>query len=264
MEVINLFTVLYSLRSGLARSINDLCHANKPFVTSDNPDVHDILRRRISSQLTRAERNLLVEKTPGSEGAKNVFIITSAAARQSSVASTGSRQPSFRRLPRTSACPPARSAWKAERERPSPHPTRPNPCSPEPPSNNALARLQPSRSLPPAPHPTPSCAPLPPNPAAHRTPPMVSRALGHCSSRRVRKGCAAHGARLDGSSTAAVPGARCSLLLQAMGGAWGSDGVCREKRKNGRLLHGRTWDAMPPLNTMARTSTDSVSTPCPR
>ena len=76
MEVINLFTVLYSLRSGQARSINDLCHANKPFVTSDNPDVRDILRRRISSQLTRAERNLLVEKTPGGESAKNVFTIT--------------------------------------------------------------------------------------------------------------------------------------------------------------------------------------------
>lgn len=30
-------------------------------------------------------------------------------------------------------------------------------------------------------------------------------------------------------------------------GAWGSDGMRREKRKNGRLLHGRTWDAMPPL-----------------
>lgn len=47
-------------------------------------------------------------------------------------------------------------------------------------------------------------------------------------------------------------------------GAWGSDGVRREKRKNGRLLHGRTWDAMPSLSTMARTATDSVSKPCPR
>ncbi len=33
-------------------------------------------------------------------------------------------------------------------------------------------------------------------------------------------------------------------------GGWGSDGVRRPKAKNGRLLHGRTWDEMPAINSI--------------
>lgn len=36
---------------------------------------------------------------------------------------------------------------------------------------------------------------------------------------------------------------RC-FFLQAVGG-WGGDGKMRGKKKNGRLLLGQTWDAMP-------------------
>jgi protein gp37 len=32
-------------------------------------------------------------------------------------------------------------------------------------------------------------------------------------------------------------------------GGWGADGKRRSKKKNGRLLDGRTWDEMPPLST---------------
>ncbi len=76
MEVINLFTVLFSLRGGQSRTINELCQANKAFSRSDNADLRDVLRRRISSQLTRAARNLLVEKVTGAGGSKNGFVIT--------------------------------------------------------------------------------------------------------------------------------------------------------------------------------------------
>lgn len=34
-------------------------------------------------------------------------------------------------------------------------------------------------------------------------------------------------------------------------GGWGADGKKRAKRENGRQLHGRTWDAMPPLQPFA-------------
>ena len=30
-----------------------------------------------------------------------------------------------------------------------------------------------------------------------------------------------------------------------LGGAWGADGVRRDKKRNGRELAGRRWDAMP-------------------
>jgi protein gp37 len=30
-------------------------------------------------------------------------------------------------------------------------------------------------------------------------------------------------------------------------GAWGADGRCRNKKANGRMLHGRVWDAMPAM-----------------
>lgn len=76
MEVINLFTVLFSLRGCQSRTINELCQANKASSRSDSPDLRDILRRRISSQLTRAARNLLVEKVTGASGSKNGFVIT--------------------------------------------------------------------------------------------------------------------------------------------------------------------------------------------
>jgi len=33
-------------------------------------------------------------------------------------------------------------------------------------------------------------------------------------------------------------------------GSWGADGVKRSKGKNGRLLHGKTWDAMPQIEVV--------------
>tara|TARA_R110002094_G_scaffold54390_9_gene65625 strand:+ start:492 stop:1244 length:753 start_codon:yes stop_codon:yes gene_type:complete len=33
-------------------------------------------------------------------------------------------------------------------------------------------------------------------------------------------------------------------------GAWGSDGVKRNKKKNGRVLEGTTWDSMPPIQVV--------------
>lgn len=43
--------------------------------------------------------------------------------------------------------------------------------------------------------------------------------------------------------------AQGALFFFKQWGGWGADGIRRPKAKNGRLLHGRTWDEMPAIMT---------------
>ena len=76
LEPINLFTVLYMLRKHQNATVRLLCDHHAGYVRTQDKGEKDQLRRAITNQIARAERNLLVEKNPESPNRKSSYRLT--------------------------------------------------------------------------------------------------------------------------------------------------------------------------------------------
>ena len=76
LEPINLFTVLYMLRKYPNATVRHLCDHHEGFLEAQSTEEKDQVRRSITNQIARAERNLLVEKDPDSPSRKSSYRLT--------------------------------------------------------------------------------------------------------------------------------------------------------------------------------------------